>query len=77
MDANIFNDISPKCIIHTFFSMAKGGIKCYAQKIGIIMYQFGSAAGPACFPLYINKKNKNGVSMLPIPVTKCRPGELE
>ena len=75
-DANMFQDISEQNIFHTFFSLAKGGVKRNTQKRGITMYQFGSTTGPARYPLYENKNSKNGFSMLPRPVTKSRPGEL-
>ena len=76
LNSNIFNDISQRNITHTFFSMARGGVKRNTQKRGITMYQFGSTTGPARYPLYKNAKSKNGFSMFPRPVTKCRPGEL-
>ena len=40
------------------------------------MYQFGSTTGPAQYPLYEKPGGKIRFSMLPRPVTKCRPGEL-
>jgi hypothetical protein len=76
LDSNIFRDISETNIFHTFYSLAKGGVKRNTQKRGITMYQFGSTTGPALYPLYENKRSKNRFSMLPRPVTKCRPGEL-
>ena len=76
VDSNMFKDISEKNIFHTFFSLAKVGVKRNTQKRGITMYQFGSTTGPARYPLYENKNSKNGFSMLPRPVTKSRPGEL-
>ena len=56
--------------------MAKGGVKKISGSRDVIFYQFGGTTGPARYPLFTNKLSPTGVSMLPRPVTKSRPGEL-